>query len=1058
MKKFNLTLLLCVLVIGAYAQTLTGKITEQDTHKPLANITISLPKLNKSTLSDQLGNFKLEVPKGEQLLQITGMGYVTQSKTITIPSTGILEITLVPIVNELEEVTVNTGYQKIAKERATGSFSLVDKQTFNQQIGTDVLSRLEGITPTLSIDRRTASTPILMLRGLSTIRGDRTPLIILDDFPYAGDLANINPNDVENITILKDAAAASIWGAKAGNGVIVISTKKGSYNKKLQVEVNTSTSLISQPTLNEYNNLTAADEIAVEQLLFGKGYYTSQENSSSKISLSPAVELMIAARTGKISTTELAAQLSALGNQDIRQNYANSFFEQAVNSQTSLSLRGGSAKMNWYIFTGYDQNKSALGATFNRLNLKVDNTIRLTEKLDLSISLYLTKTSDESGRISLSSMTTTNGQLPPYTQFVDENGNPLPVMKDYRTSFTSTLAGGNLLDWNYYPLTDGAAMPSTNSKWDMLSNLRLGYTLFKGLKLGLNYQYEKQNTTSRTAYSTESYYVRNLVNRFTQINGTTLTQAIPYGGINSDGQGMVTANNLRGQVNYEGRFGDVSLNALAGGELRDAQTDTKSATTYGVDSENLKTVAVDYVNPYKNSVTGANSYIPYGNGYSGMVSRYISTFANAALNYKGKYTLSGSARRDASNVFGVATNDLWNPLWSVGGAWLLSEEKILKTRYLPYARLRLTYGSSGNSDGKRAAVTTIVYNGTSPYTRTPYANFSNYANPDLKWETVHTFNLGADFKWFNNRLALSVDYYVKKSDDLIENAAIDYTGGIGFQINKNAAKISARGLDIELNSMNTKGQLKWTTSLFANYYTDRMDAYYLSSQAASTFVNGSFIVSGIVDKPVYSIYAYKWAGLNPINGNPRSYVNGAISEDYATITGAKTTLADLAYIGRAFPTLTGAMGNSFKWKNLSLDFRVSYKLGYYFRRASLDYGALYAQRRGNSEYTQRWQKQGDELITNVPSAIYPALSSRDNFYTYSEATIISGDHIRLQYVGLGYVLSKDKFTKLPFQNITLRAVANNLGLLWKRHDAGVDPDYPGAIPSKIYSFNLQFNL
>jgi hypothetical protein len=299
---------------------------------------------------------------------------------------------------------------------------------------------------------------------------------------------------------------------------------------------------------------------------------------------------------------------------------------------------------------------------------------------------------------------------------------------------------------------------------------------------------------------------------------------------------------------------------------------------------------------------------------------------------------------------------------------------------------------------------------------------------------------------------------VKKSDDLIENAAIDYTGGIGFQLYKNAAKISARGLDIELNSINAKGQVQWTTSLFANFYTDKTDAYYLSSQAAATFVNGSAVVSGIVGKPVYSIYAYKWAGLNPINGNPRGYVNGAISEDYATITGTKATLSDLAYIGRAFPTLTGAMGNTLKWKELSLDFRIAYKLGYYFRRNSLAYGTLYAQRRGDKEYAQRWQNPGDELITNVPSAIYPAVSSRDSFYTYSEATIISGDHVRLQYVGLGYVFTKARFAKLPFQNITLRAVANNLGLLWKRNNAGVDPDYPNAIPSKTYSFNLQFNL
>lgn len=1059
MKKYYLITLLQGLVLTVMGQRMGGKIVTGSTQQGLAQVSIHVQPQNKTIFTDKDGKFTLNLPNGSYSLNISHVGFIKKSVQLVVPFKGELVIALEAEVNELQEVVVNTGYQKIAKERATGSFSLVDNGTFNQQIGTDVLSRLEGITPSLSVDRRTGSSgPILMVRGLSTIRGDRSPLIILDDFPYGGDLANINPNDVENITVLKDAAAASIWGAKAGNGVIVITTKKGKFNQKLQLDFNASTSLNSVSTLNEYHNLNSADAVAVEQMLFGKGYYASQENSTARIPLSPAVELMIANRTGKLSAADLALQLEALGKQDIRENYRDAFLRNGINQQYSLGVHGGSNKMNWYLFTGYDQNRSEIGGLFKRLNLRMDNTLQVSQKFDVGLSLYLTGTNDFSGRTKLSSMTTSNGFLPAYTQFADEFGNALPVMKNYRSSYVSALAGGALLDWNYYPLTDGEFMPSSTTKFDLLGNLRLNYQLVKGLKLGINYQYEKQQNDNGTKYGVDSYYVRNLVNQFTQVNGTTLTQPLPYGGIYHDGKEITTVNNVRGQLNYDGRFGDFSINALAGTEFRDAQTATTTVTNYGVDAEILKTTAVDYVNPYKSIINGSNLYIPYRNDYTGTIGRYISAYANAALNYKAKYTLSASARRDASNVFGVATNDLWNPLWSVGGAWLLSEEKMLKTKFLPYARIRMSYGSSGNSDGKRAAVTTVVFNGVSIYTRTPYANFSNYANPDLKWETVNTFNLGGDFRWLNDRLSLAVDYYVKKSSDLIENAPIDYTGGIGFQAYKNTAKISVRGLDLELSSVNTRGQLKWTTSLFANFYKDRTDAYYRNSMAASTAVNGSTIVSGVIGKPVYSIYAYKWAGLNPVNGNPMGYLNGAVSEDYTTMLGANATIDDLAYIGRTFPTLTGAVGNNFKWKGINLDFRVAYKMGYYFRRSGLSYSDLYSLRLGHREYSERWQQTGDELLTSVPSAIYPAVTVRDNFYNLSEATIVKGDHVRLQYVGLGYVFSKANFASLPFQNMTVRFVANNLGLLWRANKHHIDPDYPGALPNKTYSFNLQFNL
>lgn len=1055
-KFITLMVLCCLAVLGGHGQGFGGRVVKKDSDLGIVGASVRLAPGGKMVATDSLGRFVFSVPSGKYMLEVSAVGFGPVSREVLVPVSGDVVVYLSEAVSQLAEVVVSTGYQKLSRERATGSFSQVSGEVLNQQIGTGIISRLEGIAPSLSVDRRSLSGS-LMVRGLSTLQGDRSPLIVVDDFPYAGNIANINPNDVESITILKDAAASSIWGAKGGNGVIVITTKKGAFNRPVRANFNTSMTVLADPTFSEYDNISASDHVALERELFSRGYYASQENSLARVPLSPAVELLILFRDSKISRAQLDQQLGQLSNQDIVQNYREAFLSRGINSQHYMDLGGGSSVMNWLVSSGLDQNSSELGAGYRRINVKGDATLRIGERLELGLGLYLTSSKSTAGRPPLSSISTSNGILPPYTQFMGPDGSALAVMRNYRDSYTSSLSQG-LLDWKYYPLTDYKSIGSVSDGLDVLGSLRLGYEVFDGLKASINYQHEQQRTDGMVMNGMDSYYVRNLVNQFTTVNGSTLSRALPYGAIRLDSRDVLSAHNLRGQLGYEKTLGSFALSGIAGGELRSAVGEGLSSTTYGVDEQTLRSVGVDYVGAYKNLVTGSNANIPYGNEYRGTAARYLSTYFSASVDYKGRYTLSGSLRRDASNLFGVATNNLWNPLWSIGGAWLLSAEKWMDTPLLPYARLRATYGSSGNSDSRNAAVTTITYSGNSVYTRTPFATFLNYANPELRWETVRTINLGGDFRWLGDRLSLSVDYYVKRSFDLIGNQPIDYTGGIGTVASRNAAQISARGLDLEIASAYKLGGFKINSSAFLNFYKDRVDEYFLPERSASNFVNGNLLISGVVGMPVYSVYGYKWAGLNPQTGSPMGYVNGVVSEDYATITGPNSLQSDLGYSGPAFPTLSGALRNSISWKGLNLDFNLSYKFGHVFRRPSLDYNALFSLRRGNREYSTRWQRPGDELVTNVPSLLYPNVAGRDSFYTFSQATIISADYVRLQYVGLGYTLEQQKVKWLPFKAVVVRAVASDLGLLWRANKLGLDPEYPGAVPVQNYSFNLQIKL
>ncbi|RYF10440.1 MAG: hypothetical protein EOO42_22595, partial [Flavobacteriales bacterium] len=268
---------------------LKGIIINQTDQSPLIGASIHIQETKQTLITNERGEFSAKLPKGNYNLNLQFVGFLTQTKTVTIPQTASLVIELSTVINSLKEVNiVSNGYQLLNKERNVGSFTTLSKEVLNEQVGTNILSRLEFIANGVVADRNTsAGTGRLTVRGLSTMRGVKDPLIVLDNFPYEGDPNNINPNDVESITILKDAVAASIWGAKAGNGVIVITTKKAKYNAPLKVDFNSNLTLGAKIDLSGYPQMASSDFIEVERMLYGKGFYTSQINALAKTAVSP---------------------------------------------------------------------------------------------------------------------------------------------------------------------------------------------------------------------------------------------------------------------------------------------------------------------------------------------------------------------------------------------------------------------------------------------------------------------------------------------------------------------------------------------------------------------------------------------------------------------------------------------------------------------------------------------------------------------------------------------------------------------------------------------------
>jgi TonB-linked SusC/RagA family outer membrane protein len=1050
----NYLILFLVILQGSflgtvYAQTgFNAKVIDMESQAPLPQATIQVNGQNKSAVSDVNGLFSFILPSGKYQLNIKYLGYHTLDTLIELPTKNILLFPLKRITNQLAEVVISTGYQNLPRERATGSFTHVDNNTLSLQIGTNIINRLEGITSAISVDNKTAA-GTMMVRGLSTIRGPREPLIILDNFPYEGSLDNINPNDIESVTVLKDAAAASIWGARAGNGVIVLTSKKAKYGQPLKINANASMNVVQSPDLYYQQQMSPGEFVEVEQFLFSKGYYTSQENATTRQALTPVVEIMIAARDGKITSAQRDAQLNQLKSQDLRKQLDQYIYQNAINQQYNLDIQGGDKQAAYIIGVGYDQNKNDLDAAYRRLTLKVDHQLKITEKLTLNTRFNYNQSFTGSGKSNLN-----NDKLPLYTNIADEEGNPLSVIKDYRQSYTSTLGNGQLFSWDYYPLTDYQANLNTTKLQEILINGLLSYKIIKGLQLDLRYQYQRQNTTGKLVQGLDSYYTRRTINLYTTFDGGVMKRNVPLGEILNNSGNLLIVNNARAQLNYNLDIAKHQLVVLAGAEAKNSNSFSSNNTVYGYNDELLTSQNVDFANTYPTIINGSRAFIPNSQSSNSSLYRFVSLFSNTAYTYDNKYTISLSGRKDASNLFGVKANDRWNILWSSGASWLISGEDFYKVSMLPYLKLRASYGASGNIDPAMSAITTLTYSSTSPYTQLPFINFSTFANPELRWEKVKMFNIGLDFSSNIHGLSGSVEYYQKSAKDLFGQEIVDYTTGIGSSIVKNTASMKAWGMDIELKASMDLGRFKWTPNLFVNLYRDKVTDYYLSTQTGSTYVNGDRVVSGIVGKPVYSMLSYNWAGLDAV-GDPQGIFNGVVSKNYANLTGSTTKISDLVYSGPLYAPFSGGFGNTFQYQNFSVSIQLNFKAGNYFRRETISYSSLFSSRTGHADYAKRWQKSGDELVTDVPALAYPVVAGRDPFYGASVATIEKGDLIRLKYINLSYTFNRQTIKQLPFKQVQLFAVANNLGLLWTANNNGLDPDYSSIPASKSIAFGIR---
>lgn len=1079
-----------------------GRVTDEN-GKGMSGATIKISGSSRTTFTNAQGNFAIYGPlKGN--IEVTYVGYMGKQLTLNgLNPTKQISITLVPGNNNLGEVNVvSTGYQDIPKERATGSFEVITKEQLQHSSDPNLIRRLEGITTSMNFNNQL--TPInsatagyvgiagqyqksplanLTIRGRNTLApgnsSDNTSgqvLIIIDGVASPYSIDQIDPNDVENITVLKDAAAASIWGARASNGVIVVKTKHGNYERPLRISFNNSFNVTDKLNLFYKNYMSTSDYIDGQIFQFNKSNTAigAPNLSQPQPLYSPVAEILEKQRIGQLTADQAKSQIDVLRGNDVRRDFDKYVLRDALTQNYSLSLDGGSKMISYRLSAAYTNifnNTIASGS--NRLALNYSTSVKPLKNLELQANIsYAQQQSNDQDQTNLIS---TNVSAPYYlyTRLVDDQGAPVSIPYKYRPVFLDLLSstyGSKILDERFYPLQDiNEGYTNTNSK-NLNFNIGANYKLDQIFSVNVLYNYNRGYSQQTTLSRPNSFYMRDLINLFTTPDLST--RQIPYGGFYRPTLRQSSNQTLRGQLNANKSWSDKHvISVIAGIDVTQNYVLTTANQYYGYNENTLRsTTQLDYSNQlttlFNNDTGSPTSRISYTSGYTDYRVRTYSFFSNGAYTYNRTYTISGSVRKDASSEFGPGTNKTGTPYYSIGSSWNIANEKFYQSSFLPHLQLRATFGYNGNTNPQVISQPLITYSSG------PGNNGLNYAttgptsatNSQLRPEKTAIINLGIDFGFRNNRISGNVEYYDKRTTDLIAPNKVDPSTGFA-SLTFNTGSLRTKGWDLTVNSQNLQsGLFSWTSTFLFSYNRVKVSKLYTPApRTAGDLINGVPAYDEGYD--LSRIFAYRWAGLDPITGDPRGYLNGQI----VTLTPAAaptiytnmyfSPLSNVRYMGSAAPVYSGSLRNTFSYGSFSLSVNMLYKLGYYFRRPGADmvgysnffsYGFLQG-----AEYSQRWQKPGDELITNVPSLSYPGSTSRDSFYQYADINVLKADHLRLQEINLAYSFGrKNWFIKNP----RIYANISNLGVIWRANKLGLDPDIYDYPNPRTYAFGFSANF
>lgn len=1037
-----MALIACSWSAMAQTRTLSGVVVSSSDGEPVVGATVIPVGGGQGTATDIDGNFKLNVPNNTKEIQVSYVGMHTVRVKAEFGKPMRIELT--STASDLDEVMV-VAYGTAKKSAYTGSASVVKADAIEGSLVSNATDALNGKIAGVQLQSsngQPGTSPTVLIRGVGSLNASNNPLYVLDGVPYDGEVANISTMDIESMTVLKDAAAAALYGARGANGVILITTKKGrSGSAKVIVDARWGA---NHRGVSNYDVIKSTDTfVETTYQALRNGYYYNESMTAEaahanananifgklgyQVYTVPQGEGLIGAN-GKINPN------ATLGYQEgdfyyLPDDWSKEQLRDGLRQEYNVSVTGGNDRMNYYVSGSYLGDEGLIKQShFRRLSTRtsIDYQVKKWLKIGTNLSYAYTNsgypddqtTTNSSGNAFLMA-----DQLAPYYPMYVRGANG-QIKRDEKT-------GKPIYDYG-----EGKQTPYTRN-WMSMSNPagNLAYDVTDYLTDQLNAKWYATLTPIEglSITGTVGYFLDNT--RYHNLGNPFYGQSSNYGGSASQAFDRTRAINIQGLANYQRTFAEVhDIDVLLGYESYDLNLESLQGVGYNIylpDSWVINNT-IDNKNPY------------------GSVNKYATRgiFGRVNYSYNSRYFFSASVRRDASSRF--APGKRWGTFWSVSGAWDLAKESFMhSTNWIDQLKFKASFGQQGNDNLDRGYYPwqdQYVISGSDGV----WSDGTLYrkGNPDISWETSNSFNIGFDFSFNEGMVSGTIEYFNRQTSDMLYNKPVSPSLGYS-SIPMNVGSMRNNGVEIELNvrPIATKNV---TWDINANITTVGNKVLKLHPDLHGQLISGSRIYRE--GESMYQLYYVKYAGVDPATGlalywdaNPVLDANGNEQKDEAgnIIVGEEfiSTNYNHAYnynrrsTGNIMPKAYGGFGTNLAF--FGFDFSMSF--AYQFGGKILDYTYQNLMHNGSSYLGQNWHQDIYKAWTpDNPNTDVPRLDSQDS-YTNSNSTrwLTSSNYLSLQNITLGYTLPKKIVEKMHISNIRIYGAAENLFLLSTRK--GLDP-------------------
>lgn len=1124
-KLLTLFVLICpLLALAQQTRQITGQVLDRADGTPLVGATVFIaPEETQAknynpqgTIVYEQGRFAFKLPVSVKKVVVSYLGY--EAQTIDISGKSNFTIYLSATESKMDAVVV-TGYQRIEKRKLTSSIANVKMADIARDGVASVDEMLSGSIAGLTSTPTTGApggASKVKIRSTVTLNGNTDPLWVLDGMPLEGNdipsdwsskenvdnlynmsIAGLNPADIEDITVLKDAAATAIYGARAANGVIIITTKKGRRNQATRVNVSASLFVTDRPNLDKLNLMNASQKVDLELALAANGRlnYLSGMGGVARILDQAGERAALVGGGFSALSPETQSAINALRKNGT--DWGKEIYQVALNQQYSISISGGGNKASYYFSGGYyNEQGTTVGTGFERLNLTLKTDYDLLKNLRFGTSVFVGQNKNDS-YVSDTDVFTNPSRytrtVNPYLNAYNPDGSYL-----YDPDMTARQRDSDVLDYNYFEERNNTEY--TLKTRSIKTIFDLDYQPVKGLRLYTQFGLQVDNSMTEKMAQENSYFTRKYA-RNSVVDGV---RYMPEGGVIQNWNSDMSQYNWKAQIEYSGTFAKKhELDLMAGMEMRGTTNTTIHTKGFGYDHKTMVTEPMPIPSGDAGERLANSSYFKqYQKSF--YENRYLSYFFTGSYTYDNRYTIFGSMRYDGTNLFGVDPKYKFNPMWSISGAWSVNREKFLRdAKWLDNLRLRASYGAQGNIDRS-----------TSPYilgtwtTRNVGGSFedaifvSSPPNQNLRWETTYTWNAALDFAALENRIGFTFEIYGRNSKNLITTRTIPQETGF-TSTSSNFGEMSSKGIEFTLNTVNVRTRdFRWETSINIAHNTDRVDKVHIDENSYTPSKEG------------YSssaVFAYKTAGLDEY-GIPMFWKDGQkvslreftdfrldktdygffVLYDPQVSTSQSAIRNNLSYIGSQNPNITGGFNNRFYYKNFDLSVSCNFVFGQLVKRTPFYSPTQTSPGENNTtEIGQVWSPENT-------SGIYPALTGNlkpdgttwsgwdeweanpDPYYLYNwileQYNSISGaslfdnfdiwykkiNYFRVNSIRLGYAFPEKITRKLHMAGLRIHFEARNPFVIASNYDGYFDPETYGSIYSqpmaRTYSVGLNITF